>query len=721
MESFPFIEFGGKVNRRQILLGATGTAAYAIMPRFSSLGAQISAPLDEVKAMANYRFGVAYYPEQWHIAQAKEDFAKMRDLGFNIVRMAEFAWSTMEPQPGKFQFEWLDRAIEFAAANHIDVVLGTPTASVPPWLYRAHPDVLSGNEHGPYTYGGRKGFAINSPAMRDAAEKVITRLCERYGKNPTVVGWQLSNEPGYPVVNYDPLALVAFRHWLQQHYSTLDALNAAWGGPFWSNEYGSWDEIQFPLNSAEGGWNPGVHLDYRRFFSDSFLEWLRFENKLVRKYAHNQFIFTNWPEVSWSVDIFKAAAFQDATAWDNYGTMPGTGTHYQVLRTAFNHDLCRASRADQRFFVSEQPTQPTSATDASSVRLVTWTDVAYGSHATLFFEFRAPEAGSEMAYTSMLEPDGSYGLSAPVLKKTFAEITQLQPKLSKTRTIADVALIYSYENSWDQGFRLREGPNVGAGYDNFAQRYYTGVKSLKRNVDIIPLDRDLTPYRMIVAPGLRLVSDDHAEQLRRWVHDGGILVLDHKAGTRTQEGRLRPLVEPGLFAEIAGVRALATEPLRAKLHTVSFGESSTLFSVADSEVLELNGAEPLALFHGSHLEGAPAVTLHAAGKGVVVFVSCSSRDDAFFDALFASIGHRLAIHPILTAPEGIDVVSRTDESTEYVFLINNTMQSATVPMPEPWLELLTNRKAQGSLILEPLQLAIIERSTGNHNARFSGV
>lgn len=686
-------------------------AAAHLLPYTVFAHPSASEPSEAVHTNPSYMIGVSYYPEQWPASQTPEDFAKMRDIGINSVRMGEFAWSSIQPAPNVFHFDWLDHAIALASQNGISVILGTPTASVPPWLYKLHPDVLSGNEKGPYTYGGRKGFALDSPAMQEAAREVITRLASRYGADPAVVGWQLSNEPGYPTVNYDHASLLAFRLWLREHYGTLEKLNEAWSGPFWSNEYDAWDEITFPTNSAEGGWNPGIHLDYGRFFSDSFLRWLRFEAKIVREHAHNQFVYTNWPEVAWSVDIFKASTFLDATAWDNYGAMPGTANSYAVLNTAFNHDLCRAARADQRFFVSEQPSEPTANTDARSIRLTTWSDVAYGSQGTIYFEFRSPLAGSEMGYVSMLEPDGSFGVSAPALRQTFAEIKRLCPKLAATQTEADIALIYSYENSWDQGFRIREGAAVGAGYDNVANRYYTGAKSLKRNVDIIPETRDLARYKMIVAPGLRIVSDETTDRLSQWVQAGGILVLDHKAGTRSQDGRLRPLVEPGVFTALAGIRIPSTERERGATHKASFLGSNESFTVTDSEIVQTDGAEVLARYEGDGLDGKPAITIHSTGRGFVVFVSFSCRQDAFFDALFVAIAHRFAISSLLAAPKDVDVVSRTDGRSEFLFLLNNSREPALIALPQPCIELLTGAAVEGQLRLAPLQVGILELSS----------
>jgi len=697
------------VNRREILQQLFMVTVGLRLGPFLPVAQQVRAQAASGRSRSDsYMFGVSYYPEQWPEAQVPEDFAKMRDLGINLVRMGEFAWSSIQPAPNVFRFEWLDRAIGLAEKNGIAVILGTPTASVPPWLYKLHPDVLGGNERGPYTYGGRKGFNLDSPAMHDAASSVISRLAARYGGNSAVVGWQISNEPGYPIVNYNPETLLAFRRWLKERYDSLGKLNAAWSGPFWSNEYDSWDEIVFPTNSAEGGWNPGVRLDYRRFFSDSFEKWIRFEAGLVRQHARNQFVYTNWPEVAWSVDIFETSTFLDAAAWDNYGAMPGDASTWDVLHTAFNHDLCRAARADQRFFVAEQATQPTAVTEPRAIRMITWADVAYGSQGTLFFEFRAPLSGSEMGYVSMLEPDGSPGASAAVLRQTSAEIGRLNPRLSKARTMADLALIYSYENSWDQGFRIREGAGVGRGYDNVAARYYTGMKSLKRNVDVIPATRDFAQYRVVVAPGLRIVSDEDADRLSQWVQGGGILVLDRQAGTRSQDGRLRPLVEPGVFAPLAGVRVSGTLGDR-NTSNVSFAGAEGDFPVEDCELVEMNGGESLASYHEFSLEGRPAVTVHAAGRGFVIYVSFSCVKDTFFDALFAVIARRFAIAPLLTVPRDVDVVSRTDGKSEFIFLLNNSRVPFVIELPKSFKELLSNSSVAESLTLPALEVAILER------------
>jgi len=653
--------------------------------------------------------GSSYYPEQWPHERWAEDFAKMREIGFNLVRMGEFAWAFFETAPGVFHFDWMDEAVNLASKNGISVVLATPTAAIPPWLRKLHPNVLGANESGPFTYGGRKGFSIDSPPMREAAERVIIALARRYGNNPAVVGWQLSNEPGFPFMNYDHYALLAFRDWLKARYHTIERLNTAWGGALWSNQYSDWDEIEFPLNSAEGGWRPGSRLDYRRFFSNSFLRWLTFEAGLVRHYAQKQFVFTNWPDTRWSVDVFAAAALTDVTAWDNYTSMPGDGSFEAQFYAGMNHDLSRCSREDQRFLVSEQFSQAPPNSEASAVRLQTYIDLAHGSAGTIYFEWRPPLGGNESGYVSVLELDGSYGTAAPQFRRMKSEFARLGPLLADAVTHSDIGMIFSYENEWDQGFWGGNTFRTTAGYDGEFQRFYSGAKMLHRNIDVIPAGAELSHYRLLVAPGLRMVSDEAAQRLVTYVQRGGILVIDQKAGTRDTDGGFRETIEPGVFAEIAGIRVPgAGKPRADKQYQLTFGSNEDGFVAGVMEGIELHGAEVLATFRGHGMEGKPAVTLHSSGNGYVVYVGANSSDQAFYNRLFLFLADRFHIPPILPAPAGVEVVSRSTASREYIFLLNLTDTSQIVELPGSRYELVSDTHVSGKHVLAAFDVAVVE-------------
>lgn len=671
-----------------------------------------------------YLLGSSFYPEQWPESQWENDFAKMREIGFNTVRMGEFAWGFFESKPGKFHFQWMDKSIALAARYGVQTILCTPTASVPPWLRQAYPEVLGGNERGPFSYGARKGHCVCSAALLEANDRIVEAMARHFGPNPDIIGWQLDNEPGYPFVCYDTVSLTGFQVWLAGRYGEIENLNAAWGTSFWSHTYTQWSQIEFPVNRPDGAWNPGERLDYRRFFSDSFLTYLKRQELLLRPHVGQRFIYTNWPNTFWSVDVFEAGrTMLDASAWDNYCPMPGVGDYRIQYDSTFHHDLCRCAGPNGRFLVAEQATQAPAHADPAGVRLQTLLDLAHGSNGTVFFEWRPPLRGAEQGYTSVLQMDGSFGPAQDTYRQLGRELSVIGPLLADATTVADVALLYCYQNQWDQGFW--QGPD---GYDSQAARYYKGFKRLRRDIDIVAPAADLSAYRLVVAPGLRIVCDDVAVRLESYVRSGGILVLNHQAGTRDSDNGFRPLLSPGVFAEMAGVAAVSTvssEAIAGNLiqgkadqqiggAAIRFDADGALFAANGTlEAIELRGAEPIARFTNvNRLEGSPAITVHAHGRGHVVYIATDSRDALFFDRLFDDIADRFDIKPLLDAPEGIEVTSRRRGGEVVYFLLNLTAQPKRVPLGAleqcGKVDLLTGESVCGDVIeIQPLGGAVL--------------
>ena len=447
------------MNRRTFTKGAGLTALAAIPGRWcmaeaTPLHDPAPSPSALVSAWEVYRLGSSYYPEWWDPREWEADFAGMQALGLNTVRMGEFAWSSFEPEHGRFTFDWMDHAIEIANRHGIKVLLGTPTAAVPPWLYALHSDVLGANALGPYTYGGRKGYCTNSAHYLDACASVVEALAQHYGNHSGVIGWQLDNEPGIPFECLDPNCERAFQQWLAHRYGSLDALNRTWNGAFWSNHYTDWSEIHFPKNSGEGGWQPAITLDYRKFFSDSYSSHLRRQAEILRRHIKDQFIYTNWPSTTWSVDVYKAGAeFLDATAWDNYVSAPGLSEFQHQYISSMNHDIARCASHKQRFFCAEQIAYLPPPARPEGLRLQAYLNLAHGSKGHVYFEWRRPTAGNEQYRPSFIKGfDGKLTPQGPMLERIGREFAELGPKLANATTISDVALLYDFTNEFAQGF-----------------------------------------------------------------------------------------------------------------------------------------------------------------------------------------------------------------------------------------------------------------------------
>ena len=57
------------------------------------------------------KLGVCYYPEHWSEKNWEPDAKEMYQAGISIVRIAEFAWTKIEPEEGKYNWDWLDQAV----------------------------------------------------------------------------------------------------------------------------------------------------------------------------------------------------------------------------------------------------------------------------------------------------------------------------------------------------------------------------------------------------------------------------------------------------------------------------------------------------------------------------------------------------------------------------------------------------------------------------------
>ena len=670
-----------------------------------------------------YLVGAAYYPEWWPSTEWETDFNEMEELGINAVRMGEFAWASYQPAPDKFEFSWMDKAIDLAGRHRIDVILGTPTASVPPWLYQLHPDVLSGNNMGPYTYGGRKGYCTSSPNYLAACARVVTALAEHYGHHPGVIGWQLDNEPGYPFQSYDPVTEKAFQAWLKSRYGTLDELNRVWNGAFWSNQYSDWPQIHFPTNSAEGGWQPAISLDYRRFFSDSFLNHLRRQADILHARIENQFVFTNWPAPTWSVDVFKAAAeFLDATAWDNYVSAPGLSRFQRQYTAGFLSDFCRCAGPHQRFLCAEQNAYVPPDALTEGLRLQAYCDLAHGAHGQLYFEWRRPLAGNEEHRPSFIKGfDGKINPAQDTLKQICRELARIGPRVAGATTRADIALLYDFTNEWAQGLGGIGDRNPR--YNGEAQSYYHGFKVLQRNIDVVPPAADLSAYKVAVASNLRLVDDVTVTRLIDFAAHGGILVLNYRAATQNPDNSMRQTLAPGPFSAIAGVRSEAMldlfeynaqngmldEKLESEIGIVFAGSTQAFRPHTLVESLRLEGAEAIASVRGGGpMDGKPAITRNRHGEGWVFYVGTDCPDDGFYESFARIVNQSAKLSPLIAAPYGVEVTSREESGVTYYFLLNLTEEAhARIELPSAMNDLIGGRTDVTEIGLGPLDVAVL--------------
>ena len=464
--------------------------------------------------------GVCYYPEQWSEERWAEDASEMVKVGIRWVRIGEFAWAKLEPEPGHLQFEWLDRVIAALGQAGLKIILGTPTATPPRWMLDKHPDMLALDHEGrPRRFGSRRHYCFSHTGYRRECVRIVGLLAERYGANPNVQAWQTDNEYGChdTTRSYSDAARRGFQDWLGQRYQSPDALNRAWGNTFWSMDYQRFDQIELPnLTVTEA--NPAHRLAFKRFSSDAVIAFNALQVREIRKHSDAPILHNYMGRVT-DFDHYKMGDDLDIATWDSYpiGFLSdrleaGDAHKARYLRQgdpdmqAFHHDLYRTV-GKGRWWVMEQQPGPVNwapynpAPLPGMVRLWTWEAIAHGAEVVSYFRWRQAPFAQEQMHAGLQRPDGQPAPAMQEIMDVASEIGegQIDP------AVASVALIFDYESCW-----AWEAQPQGADFDMFrlAMSAYRGLRRLGLSIDIVPPKcPSLAGYRLVVVPGVQVLPE----------------------------------------------------------------------------------------------------------------------------------------------------------------------------------------------------------------------
>ena len=554
------------------------------------------------------RLGVCYYPEHWPEEVWAEDARRMVEMGLTWVRIGEFAWSRLEPEPGSFEFGWLDRALEVLHSAGLKVVLGTPTATPPKWLVDADPDMLAiGPDGQPRRFGSRRHYCFSSESYRGECARIVTALADRYGAHPAVAAWQTDNEYGChdTTISYSAAAARRFRLWLRARYGDIAALNAAWGTVFWSQEYRAFEEIDAPLQTVTEA-NPSHRLDYNRFASDEVVSFNRLQVDILRRLSPGRDVIHNFMGFYTEFDHFAVGADLDVASWDSYPLgfledfwfSPEDKRRY--LRqghpdvSAFHHDLYRGCGRG-RWWVMEQQPGPVNwagfnpAPLDGMVRMWTWEALAHGAEVVSYFRWRQAPFGQEQFHAGLNLPDRTPDVAAAEVRQVAAEIAALGQLSPCAR--APVALIFSYEGDWVTKIQPQ-----GRGYSalRLVFEVYSGLRGLGLDVDIVDPQADLTGYAMVVAPALPIVDAALADRLMAL---SAPVLLGPRTASKTRDLHIPPGLPPEALRAALPIRVTRVESLRddVSLPVTEGDGSEALSATAWREFIE-SPLTPLARF-----------------------------------------------------------------------------------------------------------------------------
>jgi beta-galactosidase len=514
--------------------------------------------------------GTCYYPEHWPEEVWTEDAARMTDLGLTWVRIGEFAWSRLEPEPGRYDWVWMDRAFEVLAGAGLKIVLGTPTATPPRWMLDRHPDMLAVDAEGrARRFGSRRHYCFSHEGYRAEAIRITEALADRYGRHPGLGAWQTDNEYAChdTVLSYSDAARHAFRDWLAQRYQSADALNRAWGNVFWSMEYDSFDQIDLPnLTVTEP--NPAHALDFRRFSSDQVARFNAGQVAAIRARSDAP-ISHNYMGRILEFDHFALGAQMEIATWDSYplgfleDRLEDPAEHKRRYARqgdpdfqAFHHDLYRAV-GHGRWWVMEQQPGPVNwaphnpAPLPGMVRFWTWEAFAHGAECVSYFRWRQAPFAQEQYHAGLLRPDSVAAPAFDEARQVVRELVQL-PEVEQTET--PVALVFDYASAWAWTVQPQ---GVGCDYFRLVFEVYRGLRKLGLSVDILPPDTtDLGGYRLVLIPGLVTPS---AALLKTLARTEAQVILGPRTGAKTAALSIPvplPPAIPGLDVTVARVETM---------------------------------------------------------------------------------------------------------------------------------------------------------------------
>ncbi|GEN50057.1 beta-galactosidase [Alkalibacterium pelagium] len=661
-------------------------------------------------------YGGDYNPEQWPREIWDEDMRLFKKAHINSATVNVFSWAKLQPSEQEYNFSELDDIINMLSKENYEIVLGTSTAAIPAWLCRKYPDIMRVDFEGrKQRVGHRHNHCPNSPTFHRFAKRLVSKVAERYGDNPHVKVWHISNEYGGEC--YCENCERAFRVWVKDKYKTIDAVNEAWNMHFWSHTLHSFDDIFVPNYLGDGisdtaAAYAGLSIDYRRFNSESLLNNFIMEREAIREFDKETPVTTNFMGAYKPLDYFKWAKEMDIASWDNY-----PGLHTTLSQTNMNNDLMRGVKDGQSFMLMEQtPSQQNwqpynTLKRPGKMRAQSYQTIAHGADTIQFFQMRRTKGAVEKFHGAVIEHVGHEQT------RVFREVTELGKELEQlgdtligAETKARVGILFDWDNYW--ALEYTSGPTVDLRYVDQIQRYYDACYNQQVAIDMIHMDSDFEKYDIVLAPVLYMVKEGIAEKIDAFVKQGGTFLTTYMSGIVDQSDNVHLGGYPGPLRETLGIWVEEIDALAPNSYN-SIKTESDLFEKNDytcmmiCDLMHTEGAEVIAEYGSDFYKGMPVVTKNKRGEGEAWYVGAVLEQN-MLNELIAQLLDQKGIKGFGPLPEGVEIASRVKDGKEFFFVMNHSDQTHTIETEfEGYTDLLSGEKAQRSIELQSFDVQIL--------------
>ncbi|MHB8519424.1 MAG: beta-galactosidase [Limisphaerales bacterium] len=677
-------------------------------------------------------FGTDYYPEHWVYPYAgspedpegrwKRDAELMVSANVNVVRMGEFAWGLYESEEGKYDFDWMRRAMDVMGEAGIKVVLGTPTAAPPLWLAQKHPEILPLDDHGlPRHEGTRRAYCMNSNVYWTHCKRIAAALAKALGNHPQLVAWQIDNGIGGHKTesSFNEETRRDWHAWLQAKYETVDRLNEQMGSRFWGQTVTDFNQVPMPSVTPTVH-NPALVLDWMRFSSDTIVAFVKMQADLLHELTPGIPVTHNLRALTRSFDHFDVAAVLDFVSIDSFATVESKSSEIACdidkLRSLKKTGI-KTPDGDCGFWVIEQKAGNVNWREVNSlvrpgvVRLFTYQLISRGASGVLYFFWRQPRIGSEKFYGGVLSHDGRGD------NRVFKEISQigeelklLAPVLKGTCVMAETCIVFSHDNDW--ALRQRPQPNEHFSQHEHLQLFYNALHDRNIPVDFVRPTEDLTKYKLVIVPSLHLLAGGEADLLKLYVQNGGTLVSTFNTGLMDEHSISPDNGYPHDLTDLFGLEVLEFDPLPPGQENhltfkASFPTSHLHPARLWCDIIEPKECQILATYAKDFYAGRPAITINNYGLGKAIYIGTLSHQLFYYD-LIAWLRQMCNLFPLLKVPDTVEVSMRQKDDAKVYFLLNHQTTPVRISFFKPMHDFLTGTTFTGNYDLPPHGVLVLD-------------
>ena len=639
------------------------------------------------------QLGAAYYPELWDPAELVSDIEKCKEYGLRLLRVGEFAWGRMEPEEGRFELDWLEELVGRLHESGISVVLCTPTCTPPRWLLNRYPETRQVSPAGVREAASSRCHTCKtSPLMREKNLRVTEQLARRFGNHPGVVGWQIDNELYiYREGCYCPLCRAAFQAYLRERYGSPEELNRRWGMARWSLEYSSFDEVEPPRPDE---WrHPSLRTAWRRFGEAQLCSYAREQADLLHRYTRAP-VGTDMMPMN-TLSYYDMTAPMDVVQYNHYDPAE------RLPFTTFFYDFARPIKA-RPFWVTETQVGWNGSEYAEcGYRPVgncyanTWLPIAHGAERNLYWLFRTPQNGHELAHGALFSTAGRPYRVSEEVRQASRDLARCDAFLSGSRVAARIAVHFSSvaENNFLSAPLLKDFHYK----ETLMERFHAPLRHY--NVDLIDTPHPLDGYRVVFSPFLATIDEELQEKAEAFVRAGGTWIVGPMSGILTEDTS-KYADSPYPFVErLAGVYVRYQKPIANSVWRAAWQDGSPLGVSTCYDALEATDSTPLATYCGDEFDGFAAVTERRLGAGRVILLG--TLPDA------SAIRRLTGLPPIAEASENVDLTERSGARAGLI-AIETENRPGTLTLPGRYHELIGDRRLSGTVSIRPYEVLVLE-------------